>query len=57
MSGESNLQVLLKTMHPVLHECEYGYGKITLGQNLPEGLNWFALVREDRELTIVASVE
>ncbi|MDE2383702.1 MAG: ACT domain-containing protein [Alphaproteobacteria bacterium] len=54
MPGESNLSTLLKSMRPVLHEEEYGYGELPLTQTPPTTLSPFALIREEQAVTIVA---
>jgi uncharacterized protein len=56
MSGESNLSTLLQNMTPILHEEEYGFGFLPNGSSIYEELQWFALMREDEAITVVATV-
>jgi uncharacterized protein len=53
MAGEANLQVLLRSMKPVLDEMPYGFvstkDALTIQQD-----QLFAMIREDEGVTVVA---
>jgi hypothetical protein len=51
MTGETDLQRLLRGMAPELAGCDWGYA---LAQTLPAGLTPFATVAEDEGLTLIA---
>jgi uncharacterized protein len=56
MTGETNLQLLLRNMRPVLSAEPYGYAVAVQGEALSLD-NIFATVREDEGLTLVAATD
>ncbi len=56
MTGERNLAKLLAQMTPFLHEVEYGYGLILNHDNLAADWKPFALIEEDKGITVIAPV-
>ncbi|RID91664.1 ACT domain-containing protein [Gemmobacter lutimaris] len=54
MAGETDLGRLLAGMAPRLEGQDWGYAVAT--GPLPEGLDWFALVRETEGLTVIAPI-
>ena len=57
MSGENDLQTLLQNMVPILHDAEYGYGILPREASVPSSLHWFALIREDEGISVVATIK
>jgi uncharacterized protein len=57
MSGETNLEILLASMEPTLHESPYGF--LTLPNEQPlVGINEvFAVIRETEGVTLVAPID
>jgi uncharacterized protein len=57
MSGETNLEILLASMEPTLHESPYGF--LTVPNELPlAGINdVFAVIREAEGITLVAQID
>lgn len=53
MPGEINLDVLLRSMQPVLHPGEYVFCTLAPGQPAPAGLSPVATFREAEGLTLV----
>ena len=53
MAGETNPQLLLRSMKPVLSAEPYGYAVVVQG-SVPSVDHIFAIVREDEGLTLVA---
>lgn len=54
MAGETELEVLIRTMEPVLSAGSYGYVSLPKGQEVPNGCAPFALVQEEEGLTVIA---
>ena len=52
MTGERDLQVLIGSMQPLLHEDPYAYACLPIGKTPPAGI--FATVAEDEGLTLIA---
>lgn len=56
MTGETDLDTLLRSMEPTLHAEAYGFGQVPQGSCLPEGSGPFALIAEDEGVTVIATV-
>jgi hypothetical protein len=57
MSGETDLDRLLRTMEPILSPEAYGYGQVAAWADLPARLAPFALIAEDEGLTVIAPAD
>jgi len=57
MTGESNLQLLLREMDPCLFAAPYGYVCLQPETGLPSGIMPFATITEAEGLTLVASAD
>lgn len=57
MTGESNLQILLRDMAPSLFESPYAYVCLPAGVGIPAGVVPFATIAEAEGLTLIAPAE
>jgi uncharacterized protein len=57
MSGETNLEILLASMEPILHESPYGFLTVPNEQPLTGINDVFAVIREAEGVTIVAPID
>lgn len=54
MGGETDLEVLLKTLRPVLDPRQFGFGTVPHGSAQHHGLTPFGLFEEDEGTTVIA---
>lgn len=57
MSGESNLEILLASMQPVLDERSFGFVIVPQAEVPHSMADIFACIREDEGMTLVATVD
>lgn len=55
MTGETDLQALLRSMRPVLHPQIYVFATLKAGDELPTSINPMMTFREEEGLTLIVS--
>jgi uncharacterized protein len=53
MSGESNLETLLRSMQPVLHPPVYVFATLKAGEEMPPSINPIMIFREEEGQTLI----
>jgi uncharacterized protein len=56
MSGETNLEILLKSMEPVLDPRPFGFAVVEAFAAVPDKIQPFALIREEEGVTVIATL-